>query len=124
MADQIRLDHSTWLVKAYPWVPKQVAKDKPAVAVWRSTLEPGDNKLEIRHDLVVNLYTSRTAEEAAEQEAEDLLDELLLSLQRLGLVAWSKAERMIFDNVITGWQITCHLGSTDIYRQAVLAERG
>jgi len=122
---RIKLDQPTWAVKGCPWVPKQVAKDKPAVAVWLADLEPGTARgVELQHNVTVNLYLAKTADEAAEDEAEAALDKLLTSLQRLGKVTWTKAERMVFDNVISGWQITCAAGSNDIYRQAVLAERG
>jgi hypothetical protein len=109
------------VVQPFPWAPKQVAKGKPAVSVWRTDLER--DGLELVHLLSINLYCARTADEDAEIEAEDLLDELLISIQRLGLASWSKAERMIFDRVIGGWTITAQLRSTDHYRQTILTER-
>ena len=109
------------MVQPFPWTPKQVAKGAPAVSVWRTDLER--QGLNLVHRLTVNLYCSKTADAAAEAEAEDALDELLLSIQRLGPASWSKAERMVFDKVLSGWQVTCQLVSADSYRAAVLAER-
>lgn len=121
LAGQIATDHPAWVVQPFPWLPKQVARDAPAVSVWRTDLER--EGLELVHRLTINLYCARTADAPAEVEAEDRLDELLLSIQRLGLASWTKAERMVFDKTISGWQITAQVRSTDIYRQAVLTER-
>lgn len=121
LAAQIVSDHPAWVVQPCPWVPKQVAKGRPAVSVWRTDLER--DGLELVHRLTINLYCARTADAAAETEAEDLLDELLLSIQRLGLASWAKAERMVFDKVLSGWQITGQVRSTDPYRQTVITER-
>jgi hypothetical protein len=109
-----------WTVKDYPWKPKQVAKDQAAVAVWRSDLELV-NALELRHTLTVNLYVSRTEGADAEAEADDALDAVLLAIQGVPGLAWSRAERQTFDNVFTGWQITASGTSTNVYRQEVLA---
>lgn len=121
LAGQIVSDHPAWVVQPCPWVPKQVAQGKPAVSVWRTDLER--QGLALVHRLTVNLYCARTADAAAEAEAEDLLDELLLSIQRLDAATWTKAERMVFDKVLSGWQITAELRSADIYRQTILTER-
>lgn len=121
VAQQIATDHPAWVVQPCPWVPKQVAKGSPAVSVWRTDLER--DGLALVHRLTINLYCSKTANEAAETEAEDLLDELLLSIQRLDAASWSKCERTSFDKVLGGWQITAQLRSADIYRQAVITER-
>ena len=109
-----------WVVKAAPWVPAQVAKDQPAVAVWRASMER--QGVGILHQLTINLYLPKASnDDAAETEAEDALDDLLTSLQRVKGASWSRAERQVFDQVISGWQITCQLASEDVYRQAVLA---
>lgn len=121
LAAQIVADHPAWVVRAYPWVPKQVPKGKAAVSVWRTDLER--EGLELVHRLTINLYCARTTDELAEAEAEDALDELLLSIQRLGLASWGKAERMVFDKVLSGWQITGQVRSTDPYKTAIRNER-
>lgn len=108
-----------WVIKGSPWVPKQVNKDQPAVAVWRASLER--QGLGLVHELTINLYLSRTADEAAEDEQEDALDDLLTSLQRCKGATWTRAERQVWEQVISGWQITCQFASEDIYRQVVLA---
>lgn len=121
LAQQIVSDHPAWVVQPCPWVPKQVAKGSPAVSVWRTDLER--QGLVLVHRLTLNLYCSKTADAAAEAEAEDLLDELLLSIQRVDAAAWTKAERMTFDKVLGGWQITAELRSPDIYRASIIQER-
>jgi hypothetical protein len=121
VAEQIATDHPAWVVQPFPWTPKQVAKGAPAVSVWRTDLER--DGLVLVHRLTVNLYCSKTAGPEAEAEAEDLLDELLTSIQRLDAASWAKAERMVFDKVLSGWQITAQLRSTDTYKTAVTTER-
>lgn len=121
LAQQIATDHPAWVVQPCPWVPKQVAKDKPAVSVWRTDLER--DGLELVHRLTINLYCARTTDAAAEAEAEDLLDELLLSIQRLGLASWTKAERTVFDKVLGGWQVTAQVRSADPYTPLIRTER-
>lgn len=120
LAQGILAAQPEWTVKDHPWKPRQVAKDQAAVAVWRTDLEVISN-LELRHVLAVNLYVSRTEGADAEAEADDALDALLLAIQGIPGLAWSRAERMVFDNVFTGWQITATGVSTNVYRQAVLA---
>jgi hypothetical protein len=109
-----------WTVREYPWRPKQVAPGQAAVAVWRSDLEAA-SPLALRHVLTVNLYCSKTDGAAAEAEADDALDQLLLVIQATPGLEWSRAERHVFDNTFTGWQITASGVSTNVYRQAVLA---
>jgi hypothetical protein len=122
LAEQIATDHPAWVVQPFPYVPKQVAKGCPVVSVWRTDLER--EGLNLVHRLQINLYCSKTAGPDAETEAEDLLDKLLTSIQRLGLASWGKAERTVFDKVLSGWLITGQVRSTDIYKTAVLTERG
>lgn len=109
-----------WTVRAYPWKPKQVAPGQAAVAVWRSDLELA-SALAVRHTLTVNLYCSKTDGDAAEAEADDALDQLLLVIQATPGLEWSRAERHVFENVFSGWQITASGTSNNVYRQAVLA---
>lgn len=121
LAGQIATDHPGWVVQPFPWVPKQVARGSAAVSVWRTDLER--DGLELVHKMTVNLYCAKTADAAAEAEAEDALDELLLSIQRLGLASWDKAERMVFDKVLSGWQITGQVRSADAYKTTIRVER-
>lgn len=121
LAAQIATDHPAWVVQPNPWVPKQVTQGKPAVSVWRAELER--QGLVLVHRLTVNLYCSRTTDAAAEAEAEDTLDELLLSIQRVDAATWTKAERTVFDKVLGGWQITAELRSADPYKTVVIQER-
>lgn len=121
LAGRIATDRPAWVVQPFPWVPKQVALGKPAVSVWRTDLER--QGLALVHRLTINLYCAKTADAAAEAEAEDALDDLLVSIQRMDAATWSKAERTTFDKVISGWQVTAELRTTDHYRDTVLKER-
>lgn len=121
VADQIAADNPK--ITAYPWVysPEQVAAGRPVVAVYRERMDrDGAN---VKHHLKLDVFVSRTDGAEAEAEAEDALDEVLLSLQRLGNCAWTEVQRVTFADAFTGYTITALMVSADPYKQAVLAER-
>lgn len=121
VAAQIRTDWPKWDVRAYGYVPGNVAPSKPVVSVWRTDLAPGPNSLTLRHDLTINLYGSRTAGEEAEEELDGLLDDLLVSLQRFPHITWTAAARTVWGK-LSGWQITGYVESTNLYSSEVRAE--
>lgn len=120
VAQQIKTDQPAWTVEAWPYLPTQVGKGKIIVAVWRSDLNPAPDDF-LAHEVTINLYGAKAAEEAAETELDGALDEVLLSLQRLDFVTFKTATRQEFDGgVIAGWQITATLITTNTYKQALL----
>lgn len=123
VAAQIRQDHSSWDVRAYPHVPTNVTTKKPVVAVWRTDLTPASNSTKLRHPVTVNLYGSKTAGEAVEEELDGLLDEVMLSLQRLDQFTWTDASRTTWTGNVSGWQITGYLEPLNTYSSIVRAER-
>jgi hypothetical protein len=123
VAAQIRQDHSSWDVRAYPYVPTNVTTKKPVVAVWRTDLSPGSNSTKLRHPVTVNLYGSKTAGDAVEEELDGLLDEVMLSLQRLDHFTWETAARTTWKDTISGWQITGYMEPNNTYASIVRAER-
>ena len=120
LAAAVAAAQASWTVKDYPWKPRQVAPGEAAVSVWRSDLELV-SALAVKHTLTVNLYVSKTEGAAAEAEADDALDQLLLVIQGTPGLEWTRAERHVFENVFSGWQITASGTSNNVYRQAVLA---
>jgi hypothetical protein len=121
VADQLTADNEGLKVYAFPYAPKEVRS--PVVAVWRTDLGPHPttpNKL--RHALTLNCYGAATLEEAAEAELDDLLDAVLLSLQRLG-VEFVSAEHTVYADAFQGWTIKCNFDSENVYKQTITAER-
>lgn len=111
-------------ITAYPWVmmPEQVTLGKPVASVYRSTLDNAAQSNVLRHDVTIDLYISLTEGAEAEAEAEDALDAVLLTLQRMPGVTWSDAKRVNFGTDFAGYTISASKFSKDHYLQTVLAE--
>jgi hypothetical protein len=121
IADQLTADYPGHKVYAYPYAPTEVRAN--VIAVWRTDLAPhpaSPNKL--RHSLTIAAYGKATLEERAEAELDDLLDDIMLSLQRLG-VEFTSAERTVFAESFQGWTVKCAFDSENVYRQTIITER-
>lgn len=113
-------------VYAYPYAPAQVGE--PVVAVWRTDVDPHPSTPGLlRHTLTVQAYIGPTLGEKAEATADDLLDAVLLSLQRLPAVTVTGSERKVFGDPETGtfqgWTVKCYADSPNVYKQLILEER-
>ena len=126
IADQIIEDHTTAKEYAdYPWLyAPSTHLRRPAIAVYRTevTDHPTDPK-QIRHAITIDAYVSKTQGEAVEDSADDLLDDIMLSLQRIEGVYGITAKRTVFKESFHGWAITCTADSPNVYKQTVLTER-
>ena len=127
LAEALRADNAGFKVYAFPYFPAQVGDD-PVVSLWRTDLAPSpDSPNLLRHSLQIQAMVGPALEERAEAAGDDLLDAVLLSLQRLGTVAGITAERTTFGNdergTFQGWLIKCHSDSENVYKSTVLAER-
>lgn len=122
LAARITLDNPT--ITAYPYImtPENVVLGKPVASVYRSTLANATQSNVLRHDVTIDLFVALTDGEAAEAEAEDALDAVLLTLQRTPGVTWSDAKRVNFGESFAGYTISASKFSKDHYLQAVLAE--
>lgn len=110
-----------WDVRPYPFTPSQLTSGGCAVSVWRGDLTAHRGELGpvlLEHGLTVHLYAARTEGPEAEDELDGLLDELLMAVQAVEAVAFTRAERMTFDRKFQGWAITLSLTSPNIYRAA------
>lgn len=126
VADQIRADNPTFKVYAFPYFPTQVGAE-PVIAVWRTDVATSpDSPNYLRHPIQIQAMVGPTVEEKAEAAADNVLDAVLLSLQRLGNVAGITAERTVFGDeergTFQGWLIKCHVESANVYKQTVLTE--
>jgi len=124
LAEQIKKDNPTWIVNAYPMTPKRVTPNKPVVSVFRTDVAIGGTVQILEHALTVHLYGAKVLDAAAEDEQDDLLDGIMLSLERFPGFKLGKASRATFnENTIAGWEITGTCQSANVYRAAVQNER-
>lgn len=120
LAEQFTADHGH-KVYPYPYSPSEVRA--PVIAVWRTDVDPHPSSPGLlRHTLTVNAYVGKALGEEAEDALDDLLDDVLLSLQRVEGVTVTKSERTVFKDVFQGWDITCYADSANVYKQTILAE--
>ena len=120
IADQLITDH-TLKYSIYPWMYAPTTDiRKPAIAVYRTEVALGDK---LSHAVTIDAYGGKREGEAVEDELDDLLDDIMLSLQRLERVYDIKATRSVFKDAFHGWSITCAVSSENVYKTAVLNER-
>ena len=126
VADQLRADNETFKVYAFPYFPAQVG-ERNVIAVWRTDIAPSpDSPNLLRHSLQLQAMVGPALEEKAEAAGDDLLDAVLLSLQRVPGVGGVSAERTVFGDeergTFQGWLIKCHADSPNVYKSTVLSE--
>lgn len=116
IAAQFRTDQTGWDVYEWPFEPTEVRK--PAtVVIYRHTLAPMAGGLS--HELTLQLYGRGTGGPATETDLDNLLDSVMLSLQRVGPVQVRKAERKTFAESFQGWELDLLWLSSDIYKAQV-----
>lgn len=120
LAAQLTLDQAHLVVKPWPYMPEQVTPGRPVVSVYRERMNRNGTVLE--HHLKLDVLVSLTDGQDAEVEAEDALDDVLLSLQRIPGCTWTEVQRVTFQDVFTGYTISAVMHSADIYKQAIAAE--
>lgn len=124
LAAQIRADHSGWDVRDYPAEPKQVRAGKPFVSIWRSDVAPAERRQFLSHELTLHVYGSKVVDEAAENELDNILDGVMLSIERYAGCIFGRASRRNFGNdSFAGFEITVSVLSENVYRAAVINER-
>ena len=122
IAAQIEQDHDHITAHPYIMLPENVTLGKPVCSVYRSTLGNGSQANVLRHDVTIDVFVALTDGLEAEAEAEDALDAVLLTLQRIPGVTWSEAKRVNFGTDFAGYTISASKFSKDHYLQTVLAE--
>lgn len=123
IAALITQDHPHITAHPFVMLPEQVTLGNPVASVYRSTVAKSQRNNVLRHDVKIDLYVALTDGAGAEAEAEDALDDVLLTLQRAKGIEWTSAERVNFAEDFAGYTITCSMVSKDQYLQTVLAEQ-
>lgn len=121
LADQIKSDNPDLVVCPWVHMPEQVTPGHPVVAVYRERISRLSTALE--HHVKLDVFVSLTDGPAAEDEAEDALDLVLLSLQRVQGCTWQEVQRVTFDGSFAGYTITAAMHSIDVYKSEIAAER-
>lgn len=120
IADQFITDYPTKYA-VYPWMYSPTSDlRQPAIAVYRTEVAGGD---QLSHSVTIDAYGKKSMGEAVEDELDDVLDDIMLSLQRLDRVHDITAKRSVFKDSFQGWAITCTVSSGNVYKSAVLDER-
>lgn len=120
VAAQLTTDHPAHKVYAFPYAPKEIREN--VICVWRTDMGPHPASPNLlRHNLTIHAYGKATLEERAEAELDDLLDDVMLSLQRTGVTV-TGAERTVFADAFQGWTIKADFDSPNVYKQTILTE--
>lgn len=120
VAKQVKADNERMSVHDWVYLPEQVTPGHPVVAVYRERMTRQGQVL--AHQLKLDVFVSLTDGALAEAEAEDALDDVLLSLQRIEGCTWSEVQRVTFASDFAGYTITATMHSTDVYKSAIAAE--
>jgi hypothetical protein len=92
--------------------------------VMRESIDPGPQANSLAHGITIHAYTVHSIPDAkAEDAADDLLDQVLMSLQRLDVLTKVTAKRVVLADKFQGWTITAEWLSNDIYKTQVHTER-
>lgn len=119
LGDAVKAAFPGWKVETAPAEPGQVRRGKPYLAIWRPILKPGASVFNLTHEMELDLYGAKDANEAdTETDLEGYLDQLLTVLEGLDKFEFGQAERSTFKNVFQGYKITGSITTENIYRKA------
>lgn len=122
LAAQLIADYPGHKVYAYPYAPAEIRAN--VIAVWRTDMAPHPTSPKLlRHSLTINAYGKATLEERAEAELDDLLDDIMLSLQRIDGVTFTSAERTVYADNFQGWTVKVTADSPNVYAATIIEER-
>jgi hypothetical protein len=115
---QIVTDNPTYSVKTeLASAPDNLSGTR--VHVFRSALGKTNNGTLLSHECTIEVMIGKQNE----NELDTVLDNILLSLQRINELDWTSVNRRIFDEKYHGYEITCTAPSANVYRSAILQER-
>lgn len=122
IANQIKADNPAFAVKAFlASAPDGLGAGKTFVSVYRESIKPNQNNLEM--DFSIEVMTPQGTTVAAEDALDVALDSVLLSLERIPGVLWSEAVRTNFDDKYFGYKLSVNLTSPNVYKSIVRDEQ-
>lgn len=116
VADQIKADNPTFIVKAYPVGIPEGQIQKPWVNVYRETLTNAPQLAAVTEALKITVISPKSGSDIAEDALEDALDGVLKSLQSINFVQWTTAERATFADSFIGYEITFTANTENPYK--------
>ncbi|AOY71030.1 hypothetical protein ARZXY2_1477 [Arthrobacter sp. ZXY-2] len=114
IAEQIKTDNPTFVVKAFAASKPEI--EKPTVYVYREAVTSIPEKAAIGHEIKVALMVPGLPSEASENALDELLAGVLTSLNRFKLGQWSRAERTVFYDTYSGYEITVTAHTSNIFK--------
>ena len=114
IAEQIKADSPTYVVKPYAAAKPEV--EKPTVYVYRETLTNSPQTASVMSELKVALMVPGLPSVANENALEDFLYDVLVSINALNFTQWSKAERTTFFESYSGYEISVQANTENIYK--------
>jgi hypothetical protein len=122
IADRIKADNPDFIVKAFAAsAPTALGKGKAQVAVWRESIKPNQNSLE--SSMTVQILCNSGDSPSFEEDLEGVLDQVILSIERIPGVLWTEAVKGIYDEKYFGYQLTVTLHSPNVYKSIVRQEQ-
>lgn len=127
IAEQIRADNPTFIVDAFPTsLPENMAAKglkKTYVQVFRESLEPTNNGTSLLHSLKVTVFVAKQHTEIAENDLDEALDLVLLSLERLAGIVYTSAIRDVLQDKYNVYEISVSCTSQNVYKNIVREEQ-
>lgn len=118
IADQIKTDNPNFIVDQYPHsYPDNLGRGRTYVQVTRTSLER--TAKDLVHHMEIVVMVAKQEGDKAEDDLEGSLDDVLLSLERLGL-PWSDATRITLHDKWNAYAVSVDVPSDNIYKTAVL----
>lgn len=118
IAQRIHDAHPSWTVTAHPTAPDHLGRGGVYCAIYRTTITKATGQAALTHALTVDLYGASTLTPAAEDQLDDLLDDLLLTIARMPDTVWTTTERTTLEDAFHGWRTTLEVHSPDVYASA------
>lgn len=125
LADHFREQHPGWDVRDWPAAPQRLGKGDVMLSIWRSDLRPSQTVLGLEHELTIHVYGPKATYSAeTEAELDDLIDEVLLTVERFPGAHFNSAARRNFeDDAFTGFEVMVTMISGNHYRKKINEER-
>lgn len=110
VAAAIATARPTWRVVAHNGVLDGVTG--PTCVVVTEDVQPGVTGAFLKNTVAVFVITGKEDPAKAEPDLEDLLYEVLAILDQITTLAWTRAERVLYDNVFQSYRVTLEITTT------------
>lgn len=117
IAEQIKADNAAYIVHNFPTsAPDNLVTGKVYVNVYRERLINEPATATVGQDLKCIVIVAKAGTEIAEDELENALYEVLVSINSVANVDWTDAERAIISEKYIGYEITLQAHTKNIFK--------